>query len=408
MIKVEDKEQCSGCSACCQVCPKECITMQADEEGLLYPSVNQNLCVNCHRCEHVCPILEGVIEKDEPLTYAGYNKCENEREVSSSGGIFTLIAKYIIEQGGVVFGAAFNESFEVEHIRVERSEELSKLRGSKYVQSRVGNIYKEVQEFLNNERIVLFTGTPCQIGGLLSYLTKEYKNLYTQDIVCHGVPSPMVWSRYVKYRKKSASSSIDNITFRSKNNGWANYHVQFEFSNNTKYSQVHTSDLYLRAFLRKLTLRPSCYACHFKGTRRVADITLGDFWGIENVVPELDDNKGTSLVLCNTEKGKQLFDNICSQVEYCEVDYVEAMRYNPAAIHSVKQPGSRDIFMKAIRHGRFDKCVEIYCNEEGKYDKWIQFREDIESVKRDKGAVFATVWSVKNFGKTLISKNKRL
>lgn len=400
MINIENKNQCSGCYACLQACPKQCITMKSDAEGVWYPSVDKGACINCHMCERVCPILSGVAEKDKPLAYAAYNKCGNERSASSSGGVFTLIAKHIIEQGGTVFGAAFNDKFEVEHMCIERNEDLSKLRGSKYVQSRIGNSYKQAKEILDKGKLVLFTGTPCQIGGLLSYLNKNYENLYTQDIVCHGVPSPMVWKKYVRYRQKVASSPIENISFRAKSDSWREYCVQFEFSNNTKYSRVHTSDFYFRTFLKKLTLRPSCYECHFKGKRRQADITLGDFWGVENVFPELDDDKGISLVLCNNVKGKQLFDSICNQAEFRETDYEEATKYNPAAIYSVKRPGSRELFIREIKHRRFDKCTEVYCDENGKYDRWIQFREDMESVKREKGVFFAIFWSIKNFSKS--------
>lgn len=338
--------------------------MGADKEGFWYPQVDTAKCVECGRCETACPILCPVAKNQQnTVAYAAYNKDEAIRLQSSSGGLFTLLASEIIRQGGVVFGAAYNERFEVEHICVESVEELERLRGSKYAQSRIGNSYSEVKRMLDSGRKVLFTGTPCQIGGLVSYLGKTYDNLYTQDIICHGVPSPMVWQRYVKFREKKSASLTRRTFSRHKNYGWKMFSVLFEFSNNTEYIQAHSTDLYMRSFLRNFSLRPSCYHCHFKGIERYANITLADFWGIQNVAPEMDDDKGTSLVLIHSKKGEELFGSVADSICYKTVDADEAIKYNSSAIASVARPKRRDSFMKAVWTQDFEKTVKRYTEE---------------------------------------------
>ena len=204
MICVQDKSKCSGCHACSSICPKKCISLVADEEGFLYPKVNEKECLNCNLCEQVCPFLNPIgISKDEaPIAYAAKNLDEGTRTKSSSGGVFTAIAEHVIGQGGIVFGSAFDSPYNVVHIGVQKKDELQRLRGSKYVQSKIGNTYQEAKEALVSGRVVLFTGTPCQIGGLKAFLKKDYPNLYTQDLICHGVPSPKIFKEYKKFIEK--------------------------------------------------------------------------------------------------------------------------------------------------------------------------------------------------------------
>ena len=282
---------------------------------------------------------------------------------SSSGGVFTLIGEQVIAEGGIVIGAEFNIDFNVEHNFVEKIEDLDRLRGSKYVQSRIGSTYVQVRDFLKQGKKVLFTGTPCQIGGLKSFLGQPYENLRCVDIVCHGVPSPYIWKKYVDFREKIASSSAQRIAFRRKNEGWKRFSVSFLFKNNTEYREPLNKDLYMKAFLNDVCLRPSCYACEFKTLQRQSDITLADFWGIQNMLPEMDDDKGTSLIFINSETGHALFKEIKDKMIYREVDINQAIIYNPAAIKSANYNSKRESFLKELDLLTFDKLVKKYCTD---------------------------------------------
>lgn len=339
MIQVTDKSQCCGCTACMNVCPKQCISMQEDREGFLYPVVDSSLCIDCNLCQKVCPMLH-TKEAREPLNvYAAKNKNEQVRLASSSGGIFTLLAEAVIDKGELVFGARFNADWEVVHDYTETKDGLAVFRGSKYVQSRMGNCYHNVRSFLQQGRRVMFTGTPCQIAGLKNYLRQDDDNLLTVDVVCHGVPSPKVWRMYLdEITRKGGKNTvlshpimlnreIHSIDFRSKSSGWKKYSFALTLSeaqadgkkNTVLLSSVFMENPFMRAFLSNLSLRPSCYACPVKAGKSGSDITIADFWGIEEVLPELDDDKGVSLVLSYTEKGQLVLDNLsceCTAVDY--------------------------------------------------------------------------------------------
>ena len=363
MINISKKSKCSGCHACANACPKSCIKMINDREGFWYPEVDKDKCIKCGFCEKVCPIFNKKEINNTPIAYAAYNKDEKIRMESSSGGLFTILAEKIIANNGVVFGACFNEKFEVIHDYVEKTEDVYKFRGSKYVQSKIGNTYKQSKQFLEKGRIVLFSGTPCQIGGLKSYLRKEYNNLYCQDIICHGVPSPKVWRKYVAYREKCAGVPARRIAFRRKYEGWKRYSVSFLFNNDTEYHQTLDKDLMMIAFLRNACLRPLCYDCSFKTINRQSDITLADFWGIQNVMPEMDDDKGTSLLVLNSDKGKELFDSIKEQIEFKVADLNEAIKYNPSMISSVTHNQKRQGFFNDLDTLEFDRLVKKHCTD---------------------------------------------
>lgn len=359
MLNIQDKLKCCGCHACYNICSQDAITMKEDEKGFKYPVIEKEKCVDCGLCEKVCPILNKTKVKNSPRAFAVFNKDEEIRKQSSSGGVFSLIAEYILNEKGVVFGAAFSEDFMVEHIVVENIDELYRLRTSKYVQSSIDETYKLAKKYLEEERKVLFTGTPCQINGLYSYLQKEYDNLFTQDIICHGVPSPKVWKKYLEFRKNDKSDKIKKINFRQKDSGWENYEVLIQFKDYF-YEKSHGKDLFMNAFLRNACLRDSCYNCSFKDKNRISDITLGDFWGIDNILPEMNDNKGTSLVIVNSGKGQKLMQYIQNKVESKEVDFEEAIRYNSAMYMSVAKPKNRDDFFENLDKVEFDKLVNKY------------------------------------------------
>jgi len=361
--KIKEKKDCTGCYACENICPKNCISMVSDVEGFWYPKVDYENCIKCGKCVNVCPIINHGTVKNYPDAYACINKNEDIRLKSSSGGIFTLTAGKIIEDRGVVFGAGFNEKFEVVHSFVETKEELEKFCGSKYVQSKIGETYKHAKDILESGRKVLFSGTPCQIAGLKAFLRKSYENLFCVDIICHGVPSPKVWQKYVSYQEKNNGSIVQRIAFRQKNEGWKRYSVSLLFQNDTEYCQTLDKDLYMRAFLKDVCLRPSCYSCKFKTLHRESDITLADFWGIQNILPEMDDDKGTSLVFINSDNGKYMFDQIRDKILYKEVDIHQAITYNPAAIKSAKYNQKRESFFQNLDRFPFDKLVKKYCTD---------------------------------------------
>lgn len=280
-----------------------CISMQIDNEGFWYPLVDKNECIECGMCEKHCPVKKSKRNYRDIEGYAAINKNSTVQKRSSSGGVFTLLAEYVLENGGVVYGAAFDEEYMVRHIGVERIHELGKLQGSKYVQSQMGSIYLEVKEKLNRGKIVYFSGTPCQVDGLIAFLGKEYDNLICQDIICHGVPSPKIWKQYLKQFNIEKNAKI---LFRDKRTGWESY--SFTIDQREKYTQRASENLYMKVFLNNLCLRPSCYQCHSKGNFRKSDITLGDFWGVEKVCSEMYNEKGTSLILINSEKGKKFLE----------------------------------------------------------------------------------------------------
>ncbi|MDY3929413.1 MAG: Coenzyme F420 hydrogenase/dehydrogenase, beta subunit C-terminal domain [Clostridia bacterium] len=356
MIDIVNKSQCNGCGVCKEICPIKAISLEKDEEGFLYPKIYKDKCIKCGICLKRCPVVNhNEIKKNREMLRAYAAKTTNEqiRKNSSSGGVFTEIATNIINSNGIVFGAAFDEKFHVRHVGIDNIDELNKLMGSKYVQSEIGTAYTKAKEYLDTGRLVLFTGTPCQIGGLYSFLNKEYDNLYVQDIICHGVPSPMVWQKYIEFRETKSKSKTQKVFFRYKKYGWKTFAVQFVFKNCKEYVQKAYEDLYMGSYLRNLCLRPSCHNCSFKTKKRDSDITLADFWGIEKVYPEIDDNKGTSLVIINSTKGCELFDCIKKRLNWHEVDFEQAIKYNTAMTSCVMPSRERDKFIRIIREKGF-------------------------------------------------------
>lgn len=359
MKEIISKKDCCGCHACFNICPQNAISMVDDEKGFKYPIINQDKCINCGLCKKVCPILKNAKIKNEPKVYACYNLNDEERFNSSSGGIFILIAKEIIKRKGIVFGSYLNKEFKVEHTMIENENDLHKLMGSKYVQSTIGSTYIETKKALDENKYVLFTGTPCQIEGLKSYLMKDYDKLYTQDIICHGVPSPLVWEKYKKYRKIIDKEEPEKISFRNKDDGWQLFNMKFTYNKST-YKKNQNNDLFMKVFLNNIILRESCYSCHFKKINRISDITLADYWGINNVNPKFNDNKGTSVVIINSEKGKELFDSIKNKIKYEESDLKYILKYNPSISNSVLINKNRESFFDNINNLEFDKLVKKY------------------------------------------------
>ena len=369
-MEIIPKKECVGCHACFNACPTGAISMDSDEKGFKTYSIDKDKCIKCGKCKRVCPVLNNKEITNEIKAYACINNNEDERIKSSSGGVFSLLAKNILNKEGVVFGAQYDNEWNVIHNYIENYGDIDKLRGSKYVQSTIGSSYKKAREFLEEGRFVLFTGTPCQIEGLKGYLEKDYDNLITQDVICHGVPSPKVWKKYREYRRKKDREEPQNILFRNKDNGWNTFNVKFDYGKNS-YKKNQQNDLFMQSFLRNTILRDSCYKCHFKKKNRLSDITLADFWGINRILPDFNDNKGTSLVIVNSKKGEKIFKEIESDMMYKEVDLLQAIKYNLAMIESAKMDPKRNEFFENIENYDFDKLVKKYTSRPKLYIRMI-------------------------------------
>lgn len=305
----KNKSDCCGCGSCRNACPVNCITMESDAEGYWYPVIQEDRCVHCQCCHLACGWTEEAFHLTDcnlPDSYAAWHQDQEIREQSTSGGAFSALATVIINKGGRVYGARFAEDFSVMHCGAETKEECRLFCGSKYVQSQLGNCYQEIKDRLAQEQYVLFTGTPCQVGALYAFLGRDDAKLVTAEIVCHGISSPRLWQDYLRYLQDKFHSKITHINFRDKSKGWGIYLLRMVFQNGAVYCKKAISDFFYRTFLTYYLVRPSCYQCRYKKTPREADLSLADFWGIEELQPSWDTNKGVSLILGNTAKGHKL------------------------------------------------------------------------------------------------------
>ena len=356
-IELVDSDKCVGCAACASACPTHSITMKEDKEGFLQPRIDKKTCIGCHKCQKTCPIINKESEsKGETKAYAAINKDDSVRAKSSSGGIFHALAKWTIEQKGVVFGARFDEKWEVMHDYCETLEGIIPFMGSKYVQSRIGDTYRQARNFLEQGRWVLFSGTPCQLAGLRAFLGKQYERLIQVDLICHGVPSPSVWRSYLK--DFVTDGEILSISFRDKEEGWLHFqNVTTTTTTTTTIREHQMENPYFRGFLKNVYLRKSCYDCSFKTLHRNTDITLADSWGIDHYCPEMNDDRGTSLVIIHSKKALQLFTSVANLC-YAEIQNLsEALFYNSMMIESVSLPKhhKRDVFLVSLKLFGFKK-----------------------------------------------------
>lgn len=383
MIDIVKKEICCGCYACSNACSRNCITMVTDNEGFDYPVVNKSSCINCNLCDRVCPFKNDIKrdEKNRIDAYACINKDDKIRNASSSGGIFYILCEYVIEKKGVVFGAAFDKEFNVKHTYAETIQECNKFRGSKYVQSKIGETYKLARKFLDNKRVVLFSGTQCQIKGLKTYLGKQYENLITIDIVCHGVPSQKVLNLYNNSLIKKYKSNIKSISFRDKRRGWKEFSYVAEFENGKVYSKNMKEDTYMQGFLQNLYLRPSCYRCKAKNFTSGSDISLADYWGVKYIHQDLDDDKGTSLVLVNSSKGEEIFKELATKIIMKKTNLDYAVEKNPCIVKSVQANAERNMFFKNINTNNIEKNINRCINKTILYRVKLKI---ISYIKRNK------------------------
>lgn len=348
MIELRDPTDCCGCGACRQACPSGCISLQPDAEGFCYPRIETERCIGCGACERVCPLRSNAPRPMPPSAFAVLAQDPALRESGSSGGVFAVLAQEMLRQGGTVFGAAVQPDGRVAHIGVSREEELPALFGSKYVQSDTRSCFAEARTLLEQSRPVLFSGTPCQLYGLHTFLARDYAALLTVDTVCLGVPSPGLWDRYRREREALAGGRMTAVSFRHKGSfGWKNYALRMEFDRGEPYVCAHPQDPYLGCFGRLLSLRPSCHACPFKGQIRRSDLTLGDYWGISTLFADLDDDRGVSLVLTNTPRGQEWLSRVKDRLTLREAPMEHAVKTHPSLVRALPAHSRRTEFFTA-------------------------------------------------------------
>lgn len=366
MPNLASTELCVGCTACVLRCPKQCLTLVYDEAGFAYPKMDKvDQCIKCNLCEKVCPVLnKKQKENEQTKVFSAFSLNQQIRENSSSGGIFTELALSVLSNKGIVYGAAYDEAWTVRHVAIEDEEQLHKLRGAKYTESVLNYTFSEIKQYLNSKRDVLFSGTPCQVAGLKSYLQHDYDNLLCVDFVCHGIPSPLAWKKYLEERKRidGVADAPIKVNLRSKETGWSRYSYSYviEYSDGKRYSALNSSDLYMKLFCNDYISRKSCKSCAFKGYERISDITLGDFWGIWDIDPEMDDGYGTSLILIHSDKGNNIFSNIADKVRYKESTLEAASRENTAVICPSTEKDERAFVLREIQNGNYYKLHELF------------------------------------------------
>ena len=354
-----DKTICDGCAACQQACPFEALEMMPDENGFIFPYKDLNKCTNCGICERVCPFpTPNYNNYNDPIILASYLKDKEERCKSTSGGLFYAIAKYIIEESGIVYGAIMNENFQVHHKGVEKIKDLQSLRGSKYVQSSTNNCFREVKKNLKEGRLVYYSGTGCQIAGLKAFLKKDYQNLFTSDLICHGVPPEKLFIEHINFLKNKGYN-LNYYSFRN----FKNSAKEEILSCNDSNYEIHRNPLkspYYYAFSKSYIFRLSCYKCPFAHVPRQGDLTLGDFWGIKEYNSKIENENGISLVSLNSEKGKKLWEKIKNSTIYFELSNVNFKKFNPNFIRPTVKPEIREIIFTLIQEKGYEYVAKKY------------------------------------------------
>lgn len=371
IILFNKKEDCCGCTACMSVCPKRAITMQPDEEGFLYPYINQNLCMECGLCERVCPFQNGYDKSANlatPDAYAVKHKNLETRMNSRSGGMFTAVSDFVLDNDGVVYGVGFKEYFKVCHKRATTKRERNEFRGSKYVQSEMDDIYSQVKKDLREDKLVLFSGTPCQTAGLNAYLGGAQDKLILCDIVCHGTPSPMIWNDYLSFMENKYNGTVIKVDFRNKKRfGWAAHRETLQINGKEFDSRIYTT-----LFYNHDALRPACFNCKYTNMKRPSDITLADFWGIDEAVVNFNDDKGVSLIFINNEKARKIFKEVKGRLDYKVCTGKTFI--HPNLKQPTQCPSSREQFWQDYHNNGFANIAKKYAgdNYKGRVKKFIK------------------------------------
>lgn len=363
MIEINDKRECSGCTACASSCPTECIKMVEDKEGFKYPEVDTQKCINCHKCEKVCPVLQKKVIYTEEKISAVIARIKDFEVLMrcTSGGVFTALAMECVEQGGIVYGAAYDEKFNVVHMGVQDKQSVIRLAGSKYVQSDIGDTFLQVKTEVQSGRSVMFCGTPCQVAGLDSYLGKKYDNLLLVDLVCHGVPSPKLWRVYLAHIQQKYGK-LSSVNFRGKNLGYHVSVMEEVFATGHKRIGSARTNMMLKCFFRNIADRPICYKCTFKTVSRCSDLTLFDSWHAAELVPELkDDDKGYTTILIQSDKGKRFVDARKDKLECYKVNSEMALKLDgKMATNSVQMHPQREVFYDYLEENGIEKTVNKF------------------------------------------------
>ena len=340
MITIDKKEMCCGCTACYSICARNAISMQPDGEGFLYPVISSELCVDCKLCEKICPMYHEVNSgTDKRVSYVIRAKDKQTVKESTSGGFVTPFAHWVLNHGGVICGAVFDDRYQVIHQFISCDNDVKKLRGSKYVQSDLNECFSKIENFLKQGKIVAFVGTTCQVYGLKAYLMKDYKKLITIDLVCHGTPSPKLWDKYLTEKKLKYNAEITSVAFRNKTYGYHSGTMRIEFSNGRVYCGSARVDYMLKSFFKEISSRPSCYQCKFKTLERCSDFTIYDCWHASELVEGLvDDDKGYTNVIVQSDKGNQIMDMIKELYELYQVDTEKAVAKDGIMIRNSAVP----------------------------------------------------------------------
>lgn len=360
MINITDKSKCCGCTACSSICTHDAITMEPDSLGFLYPVVNTSKCVNCGLCDKVCAFkseYDKSLNLSFPIAYAVRHKNMKEIETSRSGAAFIALSDVILDMGGAVYGAGFKDHFRVAHKKAITKTERDEFKGSKYVQSDLSGVFRQVKEDLKNNLIVLFSGTPCQTSGLRSFIPSKFSDkLYLIDIVCHGVPSPYIWRDYIDYLEHKTGMTVTTVNFRDKSReGWSSHVESFIYNNNNN----NTYSTYSYLFYQHISFRHSCSKCPFTNLKRPSDITIADYWGWERTDPEFNkDNKGCSLVLCNTHKGMEWFKKASIDLNIRNAEIKNIMQ--PHLSSPMESHPKRELFEKYYIHHGFEKTMNHF------------------------------------------------
>lgn len=375
-VKVQD---CVLCKACSNACPVDAISFTNEYLDFNYPLIDFDKCVKCNKCEMVCPALNEINSSSIKQAFAAKNLDENARLKSTSGGVFIELAKVVLSNGGYVCGAVFDDDFSVKHIVSNDIEQVKKMRGSKYSQSDIGTVYREIKDLLCGGKFVLFTGSPCQTQGLSMFLGKEYDNLLLVDFVCHGIPSKKLLMTYLNLRKSQYKSDILKLSFRSKDLGWHNSSLKIEFKNGKIFSEPITIDYYCYYYFGNIAFKESCYACPSREFKSRSDITLGDFWGAEVELVDYDDNKGTSAVIANTEKGRNILSELAIDTKNVNIETI--IKYNQNILVSPKPSSIREEFYKLVDDIGFDNAFENYYKKTSKDRKKKRLMAFLRKIK---------------------------